>query len=230
VSGSRAFTQRVNLMISRHLSPQAASARLAKFARSELQRALAGGASTEYQRFVDGLRGAKEEDVKPGGTIVYRFNLMAIAAAMALKELKKRGPQRSSRLNTKKPVPKHYYDSYFMGLNGKFIEADDFNPRTAGSLNYVVIGNVQPYSRKANVQFVGNRELNYRNDKDFFRAAAKAVQARFPNLEVKDVYSVTFTGQYQLRRRQMRTGKLSHRIKRHTGELVESPAIIIKPR
>lgn len=227
---SRAFTQKVNLMIARHLSPQAASRQLAQFAKRELARALAGGASPEYRRYVDGMRDVPEEKVKPGGRIVYRFNMMALAAKMALEELKKRGPQRSSKLNTKKPVPKHYIDSYFMGLNGKFIMADDFNPQTAGDLNRVVVGNVQPYSRKANVQFIGNRQLNYRNDKMFFRDAAAAVQKRFPNLEVKDVYSVTFTGQWKLRVRQMRTGKLSHRIKRHTGELVDSPAIVIKPK
>lgn len=230
MSGSRAFVEEVKLVINRQLSPAAITQRHAQFARKQLARALGGGASRDYQRYVDGVRGVPEERVKPGGVIEYHFNLMALAARMALEELKKRGPKRSANLNTRKPFPKHYADSYFLGLNGKFVMEDQFNWRTAGQLNYVVVGNVQPYSRKANVQFIGNRRLNYTNEMGFFQLAARAVQARFPNLDVKHVYSVSFPGQWKIQVRQMRKGKMSHRVKRHAGELVESPSIIIKPR
>lgn len=229
MSGSRAFRQQVNLIVNRRLSPEAISARLAEFAKQELARHIQGGASPEYQRFVDGKRGAPEERVKPNGIIVYRFNLMAIAARMALEELRKRSP-RGLTTDRRRMFRPAYIDSFFLGLNGTFVLARNFNPRTAGDLSNVVIGNTAPYSRKANVQFVGNKRLNYSIEPQFFRAAARVVQARFPNLEVKDVYTVTFPGQYRLKQRQYRKGKQSHRIKRHTGELVESPSIIIKPR
>lgn len=226
----RAFRQQVNLLVARNLSPQAMSARLAQFAKSELKRVQAAGASPDYRRYVDGVRDAPEESVKPGGAIVYRFNLMAQAAALAVAELRKRAPVGKGPINPRKAVQRRYKDSFFLGLNGKFVMASDFNPRTANSLSNVVVGNVQPYSRKADVQFVGNRQLNYSVEPQFFEAAARVVRSRFPNLDVKRVYSVTFPGQYKLQQRQMRTGKQSHRIKRHTGELVESPSIIIKPR
>lgn len=92
MSGSRAFQTQMRLLVNKHLSPQAISAKLATYAKQQLAEALQGGASPDYMRFVDGVRDVPEERVKHNGAIVYRFNLMAFAAQLALDELRKRAP------------------------------------------------------------------------------------------------------------------------------------------
>src|SRR6185369_10254520 len=79
------------------LEPDAINAALAKFARAELAKTIAGGAPQQYEKFVNGRAGAVEESVKAPGPIVYVFTNWSLVINAALQELQKRSPRRSGR-------------------------------------------------------------------------------------------------------------------------------------
>jgi hypothetical protein len=119
------------------LEPAAINAELAKFARQELAKAIADGASPQYDRFVNGREGAAEETVTAPGPIVYVFNNWPVIITTALEELRKRSPKRSGR----------YVNSFIVLANQ--VPVADFRPIPAEA--EVIIFNAQPYTRRIEV-------------------------------------------------------------------------------
>ena len=120
------------------LNPQAMSAMLAKFAREELQKAIANGeASKNYEVYVNGRRGASEDSVVPPGPILYVFGSWSQVIPAALDELRRRVPTRSGR----------YAGSFIVLADG--IRVSNYAGISIDA--EVIIFNAQPYTRKMEV-------------------------------------------------------------------------------
>ncbi|MDQ1081449.1 hypothetical protein [Pseudoroseomonas cervicalis] len=231
MSGTR-FERDISLWLDRNLSDRALSKRLAAYARRRLDETIASGqGSRAYKRYVDGVLGASEDQVRPDGRIVYEFTYLADATVFALGYLMQRSPVKSGRFRS----------SFYLGISrgqggraqrevtgGRFIPAATFNPQTMSADAFeVVIGNTQPYSRKVDVQLVGLRRLRFEVPAGMFEDAARAVNGQFGNsVRARRVYTMRFPGQYRLQQPQYRKDA-PHRIKRGVGDFVESPALII---
>jgi hypothetical protein len=228
MSGS-AFRRSVQVFVSRNLTPEAQSRRLAQIAvegRDELIRT--GRAAPVYSTFVDGREGAAEASVKPQGTIVYRFQVLGEAALFAMAFLRQRSPIDSGR----------FRDSfvYAVGQAGtragrlgaseanfwttaRIIQPGSFDPqKVAANVDAVLLFARAPYSRKIDVQMVGKRRLRFSVPADMIDDAAAAVRRRFPTLNARRIYTVRFPGQWVRKRG---TG---------AGRLVENPALVISVR
>lgn len=219
------FRRSVDVFLSRALSPEAQSAALARVARAGVADLVASGrAPPRYRTFVDGREGRDESTVRPDGVIAYVFDRMPEIAAFALAFLRERSPVGGGEDG-------HYRDSFWFGLDGRFVPAERFNPKTMGPVSEVIIGNTRPFNRKVDVQTVGRRTLRFSVPAGLYDDAAAAVRGRFGNsVTAKRVYNMRFPGQYRLQQTQFRTGTRSHNVRRWAGTLVESPAIVITAR
>lgn len=129
----------IQTFIDRTLSPEAISKQFAIIARGHRDAAIARGeAPPDYTTFVDGKQGALEETTRPGGAVVYRFNLMGRVIRRALEEYRKALPEQSGDLA----------DSIVVSVNDKPWLGDyDDVPADAE----VMIVATAPYARKVEV-------------------------------------------------------------------------------
>jgi hypothetical protein len=208
MSGS--YQRSVDVFIREALEPAARSRILAATAKRVVGEIISSGrAGPDYSRFVDGREGATEESVRPEGIIIYRWSYLGEIAAFALAFLRERSPVRSGA----------YRAGFYLGIDGRFVTADRFDPARMGEASEVVIGNVEPYSRKVDVQATGGQRIRFSVPPNLFDDAAKAVRKRFGNIvSARRVYTMQFPGQYALR-----TGPKK-------GKRVESPALILSTR
>lgn len=227
----RPFTEVVSVFISDNLSPQAQSKMLAGVARN----AIAESGVKDYRKYVDGHEGVEEERVRPApnGIISYRFNLTGEVVKFALEYLISRSPPRSSApVDAKRGKPTHFRDGFYVGVDGKFILASNFNPDMVPSTAEVVIGNRVAYARKIIVGRVGNKSLTFNQyTPGIFDDALREIKRKYGvSFSAKTVYTMTFPEQYRLQQEQSYTsGVRAGRARGRKGTLVESPAIIINP-
>lgn len=224
-----AFSRSIEVFIKENLSPEALSANLAKVAHKVVDDLVGTGqVPAAYTSYVDGRKGAAWETVRPDGAIYVKFNPFPAVATYALEFLKARAPEKTGR----------YRRGFYFGItreggsDGKFVEADAFNPAAITSdVVEVVIGNTEPYSRKVDVQYVGLRKLNFgeKCPPGLFEDAAKMINARFGGMVVaKRVYTTEFPGQYTLQREQFRkSGRAAGKALGRKDKRVESPALVI---
>ena len=123
------------------IAPENIAKELAKFARAELAKAIAAGASPNYDRYVNGRPGAPEESVTMPGSILYVFSNWPLVINAALAELQKRSPRRSGR-----------FASSFIVIANQRLTADYSSIPAAAE---VIITNAMPYVRKAEVGLLG---------------------------------------------------------------------------
>lgn len=214
---ARAFNRTLSVRIERDLAPAEISRQFVTRTKMDVQRRIiTGEVPRQFTRFVDGRPGAGDDTVKPDSVILYRFNVLAEAARLALTELYRRAPVWTGA----------YRRSFYLGIRrgggvggGRFIKAADFSPKgMSADAEEVVIGNTQPYSRKVDGQTIGKSKLKFSVPPDLFGETAAVVRRRFPSLDVKAVYTMEFPGQYLLK-----TGP-------RAGKRVQSPAIVITSR
>lgn len=124
------------------IEPDAVNAALARFARQELAKVIAGGASTNYQRYVGGRAGAAEETVRVPEVIVYQFTNWRLVIETALAELQKRAPRRSGR----------YAGSFIVVVGGRTVVTDYSKIRADSE---VIIFSQMPYTRKIETGYNG---------------------------------------------------------------------------
>lgn len=124
------------------MEPAAISAALAKYARVELAKAIAAGASPQYDRYVNGVAGLAEEAVVAPGSILYVFSNWPLVINAALAELLRRAPRRSGR----------YARSFVVVVGGRTVVTDFSKLRSDAE---VVIFNLQPYTRKIETGYNG---------------------------------------------------------------------------
>ncbi|MFL7901577.1 hypothetical protein ACJ41P_10620 [Azospirillum argentinense] len=221
-----AFSGQLKVFVDQNMSPEAQSAALAKAAKGKLRELIqAGRASDNFRRFVDGAEGVVEERVGPAphGQIVYRFNTMGSISTFALSFLVNRSPLKSGR----------FRKGFYLGIDGKFVPMAQFNPDAlTGNVKEIVIGNVEPYARKVDVQLIGGRKMTFSVPPGLYDDAVKAIRSRYGALvDVKRVYTMKFPGQYILKQEQHhKSGRYQGRSRKRAGKPAESPALIITPR
>jgi hypothetical protein len=240
MSGSRAFRRSVQVFVNQNLTPDAQSKMLASAARAGRDDLIrTGRASPTYATFVDGQQGASEDQVKPGGAIVYRFQVLGEAAAFAMAYLRARSPVRGGTFRdswiyaigadgyTSGPArgTRHNGVKVAASFNAgdasgaRIIRQGSFDPQKVGAgVSEILITNRQPYERLQDVQLVGNRRLRFSVPPNMVDDADIAVRRRFPTLDARRVYTVHFPGQYILK-----TGQKA-------GRPVENPALVISVR
>jgi hypothetical protein len=233
------YFREIQLFVAKHLDPQAAALAFADEARRQLEDMItARQVPDRYTRYVDGREGVPERAVKPGGTIAYSFTYNADVLVFALAFLFHRSPQRRNPQRARGGpgpgslrFPKPYRESFWVSIDGKFIPPGQLRPEMIpDGPAELIVGNMQPYNRKVTRQMVGDRALQFETKEHLFYDAAKAVNARFGNVvTADDVDDIDFPGKPKLQRDQTVRGA-AHRIKRHRGTFVESPALVIKPR
>lgn len=209
------FNRALRIAIEHDLAPTEVSRRFAAMAKADVQRRIAiGEVPRQFARFVDGRKDAADEAVQPDSVILYRFNLLAEAAKLALQELWRRSPVASGA----------YRQSFYLGISrggesGRFIKAANFSPKTmSADATEIVIGNTQPYNRRVDVQRDGSQPLKFSVEPNLIADTAAVVRRRFPTINAKGVYTMLFPGQYRLK-----TGP-------RAGRPVHSPAIVISTR
>jgi hypothetical protein len=116
------------------IAPENIAKELAKFARVELAKAIAAGASPQYERFVNNRPGLPEEAVTIPGSILYVFSNWNLVINAAIAELQKRSPRRSGR----------FASSFIVIANGALTM--DFASIPAAA--EVIVTNAMPYVRR----------------------------------------------------------------------------------
>jgi hypothetical protein len=227
------FTREFEIFVSKDLDPVAQAADFARRAREGVAADIAAGrVPPNFKRYVDGREGAPETSVRPGGVIAYEFSFSAEIVVFALAFLEARSPTGPMPSSGPRLYRKPYRESFYVGIDGRFIPPGGFRPYALrDDWEEIVIGNVQPYSRKVDVQQIGKRRLRFNAEPGLFQDCARALNRQFGNFaQARRVYTMKFPGQYKLQQTQFRTGERSHNVKRWAGTLVESPAIIISRR
>lgn len=181
----------------------------------------------EYTLEVDGHPATSEDQVKQYGLIVYKFNRLGEVVKFALDFLIS--------------YVRHYYpgkdkDSYisnfFVGVNGKFIDAENFNPRLVPPRAEIIIGNKVPFNRKLDVQRAGGVVLSFKIPAGLFDLAAQVVTRKYGKIvTAKRSYNIKHPDKYKLRREQFYgPGKREGRPRKRLGTFVESPGLVIESR
>lgn len=184
----------------------------ALFARQTLAKTISTGeGSPNYDKFVNGRKGAEEETVKLPGVILYKFNWLEHVAVFAVAFLKSRwpavGPGRGG----------HYRDSYFILGGGKEILAKD-----AGQYEQIIVCNDKPYSRKAHTGSKG-----FAMPRGLFEDCRQAIMRQFGRgLMTVELKFITLAGGYVLRGRKKRVNATG----RSVGEEMRYPAVQITVR
>jgi hypothetical protein len=140
------------------IAPENIAKELALFARAELAKAIAAGASPQYERFVNNRPGLPEESVTVPGSILYVFTNWPLVINSVLAELVKRSPRRSGR----------FASSFIVIAN----QAVTTNYAAIPADAEVIITNFQPYVRKIE----GGKKLG---QKRVFDSSKNAVSRRF---------------------------------------------------
>ena len=186
------------------LEPAAVNGALAKYARAELAKAIAAGASPQYDKFVNGVEGAAEESVRAPGPIVYEFTNWPIVISAAIDELRKRVRSKSGR----------YAASFIVIVGGRV--ATDY--RTIPSDAEVIIVNAQPYTRRLDTSRSGARR--------HFLGAYQALRRRFGEVfSIRNVYLDIKTGVHPLIPYTLKSG--GRRKDRQAGMPITYPALVI---
>ena len=138
-SNHAVVARRLREFVDRSLSPEAMARQFATIARGRRDDAIRSGeASKDFRTFVDGREGAREETTRPGGAVVYKFNVMGLVVRRALEELVKASPDDSG----------DFKRAWTVSVNGRPWRGNyDDIPNDAD----VIIVNPLPYSRKIEV-------------------------------------------------------------------------------
>jgi hypothetical protein len=134
MAGFEAFDREIRLATA-GFEPEAINAMLATFARQELAKVQAQGASKAYDLFVNGRPAQSENEVQAPGPIVYEFALWEPVITFALERLRTRSPVKSGR----------FRNSFIVVVNQTVVT--NFDSVWPGA--EVIITNFQPYIRKA---------------------------------------------------------------------------------
>lgn len=200
------FFERDLRLATASLEPAQINAALAKFARSEVAKAVSAGASPRYEKFINGREGAAEETVKTPGPIVYVFTNWPIVINTAIDELKKRIHSKSGR----------YAGSFIAIVNGRVVTDYKAIAPTAE----VIIVNFQPYSRRLDTSQKGTRNRRH------FLGATNALMRRFGEVfHARSIYLDIGAGVHPMIPYVRRSS--GRRKDRQAGMPISYPAIVI---
>lgn len=206
----------IELMMQRHLSPEARSARLAVYAKERLAEAQATnrqalGRVPPHDTYVDGRTGAQVESVKPDGVIVFDFELLDDLFGWIDLQLITHAPVLTGKFRR----------SFVFFADGVEVDPDGDIPPAR---EYVYL-NTQPYARKI------ERGLSKQAPDGVFQAVATLARKRFSNLAAIDFeYRAVLNGavaDWAGKRRPSKTGKSRRSRERALEKDTRQPAIII---
>lgn len=211
MASPHSVARNIRLFRDQALSPAAQSAYLARVAINARDTAVRrGDAPPHWTTNVDGRQGAPESSVRPDGFILYRFNVMGLAAKAALQLCKERSPVRSGR----------YRDSWVVVVEGKPWSGDvadvpDGKP--------VMIVNPQPYARK-----IDTGAMKMSVPPGIVEAVRQSIQRKFPTVNAARAFVTVPSGlldnaPYILRR----NGRAKDRT---AGKAITYPALILTRR
>lgn len=155
------FERNLIFMTDELLSPAKYGQAMARYAKQELRRAIAAGASPHYEVYVGGVKGRAEASVRPPEAIVYEFINWPIVIKAGLEELRKRAPRRSGT----------YAASFLVLANQKPVMEGEYGKIPVDA--EVIIFNVQPYTRR--IEVGANRSKGKRH----FDLSKIAINRRF---------------------------------------------------
>ena len=213
MASPRSVARNIRLFRDQALSPAAQSARLAAVAIKARDQAVhSGDAPPHWVTIVDGRQGAPETSVQPDGFILYKFNVMGLAAQAALQLCRDRSPVRSGR----------YRDSWMVVVDGRPWTEDVADIPEGVS---VMIVNPQPYARKIDTGAMKNMSV----PPGIVDAVRKLVQRKFPTVNAARAFITIPSGlmenaPYVLRRS---TGRSKSR---SAGTAMTYPAMILTKR
>lgn len=147
----------------------------AKVAREELAKVQAV-APAPYRLFVDGREGAREDDVKPGGFILYEFQRTASALDWIWEQLVMRSPVGPDKGG-------HYRDDHWLFVNGVRVPVPEpGQPIEIVPGAEVMFSDLRPYARKL--------ELGHslQAPDGIYEMTAKAAKKQFPWLDIEFNY------------------------------------------
>lgn len=210
----------IKVMLAEDLSPAAASAMLAQFARSALtdaeeQNRQALGTEPPHETFVDGSANASEDAVRPDGVIVYQFMLVSEAIAWIDAQLIEKSPVKSGQYQRSHML---FADGTETDPNGTLPEAQEF-----------VFLNIQPYARKI------ERGESQAAPEGVYEGVAALASARFGNIaRVSFTYRSPASGAVVDWSQTLSAHMHAWRRHRRTPEgaaawLTRQPAILIRP-
>lgn len=208
------MARQLMVQVRRDLAPQEIGRRLVEMARADVERRIAAReVPRQFTRFVDGLAGAPDSAATGNSVVLYRFNLLAEAAALCLAELARLSPELSGDFKA------GFMVQIERKAGSRIVKAASFQARTmSADASRIIIFNIMPYSRKVDSQVEGSRRLRFKVQPNLFANAARATTRRFPSIQAQAVYSVNHPDLYRLR-----TGP-------RRGKQVQSPAVIITSR
>jgi len=174
------------------MTPEGRSRALASFAREQLAEAQkinqsSAGYVPGHDIFVDGVKGAVEESVRPDGVIVYDFHLLREVLEWIEQKLLDSSPIKSGR----------YRKSHILLADGA--EVQFFSSELPQAERYV-FSNVQPYARKI------ERGLSRQTPAGVFQVVADMAKRRFGNIaSIKFTYEGIIFGNTALEQWARRT-------------------------
>ncbi|MBF0888063.1 hypothetical protein [Gluconobacter cadivus] len=213
MASPRSVARNIRLFRDQTLSPAAQSARLAAVAiKARDQVVRSGDAPPHWVTIVDGRQGAPETSVQPDGFILYKFNVMGLAAQAALQLCKDRSPVRSGR----------YRDSWLVVVDGRPWTQDVADIPEGVS---VMLVNPQPYARKIDTGAMKKMSV----PPGIVDAVRKLVQRKFPTVNAGRAFVTIPSGlvknaPYVLRRSKGRSKS------RAAGTSMTYPAMILTKR
>lgn len=203
MAGFEAFDRDLRLATA-GLTRDAIAKELAQFARQEVGKAVAAGASPHYDTYVNGRKDAPLESVVPPGPIVFEFVNWPIIINAAIEELRKRVRSKSGR----------YASSFIVIASGKLV----VDYRSIPSEAEVIIVNAQPYTRKLDA----GRAFGRRH----FLNAYWALRRRFGEMfSIRNVYLDIKAGVHPLIPYRLQRG--GKRKDRQIGMPITYPALVI---
>jgi len=211
MASPRSVARNIRLFRDHALSPAAQSAYLARVAIDARDTAVRrGDAPPHWTTNVDGRQGAPESSVRPDGFILYKFNVMGLAAKAALQLCKERSPVRSGR----------YRDSWVVVVEGKPWPGDVADVPDGKD---VMIVNPQPYARK-----IDTGAMKMSVPPGIVEAVRQSIQRKFPTVNAARAFVTVPSGllenaPYILRR----NGRAKDRA---AGKAITYPALILTRR
>ena len=159
-----------------------------------------------------------EEQVKPFGLIVYRFDRMMEVASFALREAEEASPVRSGR----------YKRSWFLMLGTQEIGLDKIPAKAT-----IILTNDQPYSRKINVGAKGFEK--YMVPSGIVERVRQKVRQRYGSVVTASVQYIQFPGGGHVLTKSLRSKRSNGRRGGFRSDSMKSmaityPALVLTPR
>jgi hypothetical protein len=197
------------------LSPKAQSKAIADFAREELKRIERQhrrvlGRAPKHETIVDGRQGASEDSVRPNGTIVYEFGIIADALVWIAEQLERHSPRRTGV----------FAASHTLFADG--VRADPKKPPAAEEYVFLSLDRPEKVRALEGDPQTGRKPHSSKAPNGVYEVVADLARRRFGNqASVHFTYHAPFGSSFR---------GLTGKARRQAEKDVRVPAIVVVPR